>query len=289
MKNNVNRILLIGVMGWFILSNSSCKRDGFSITPSGLRYEIVEDKNGRKPVLGDMLRMHLLYKDKEGKVIYNSAIMGEAFILELTAPTFVGGLEEGFAMLSEGDSAIFLVNADSVFDKTFKQKLPANIASSDLLRFEVRLKKVMSAEEYRKESTHTSEYNNVDELRQIELYMGDNEISVPPVKPGVYFIVFKEGTGEKPKSGDKVEIKYTGSFLNGEMFDASGKSGENLKYTLGDGTHLIAWEEAISSMRPGGVARLILSSSNAYGTAGLDPIPSNTPVFFDIELISVNK
>lgn len=278
-------IVCFGVMGAGLFSISSCNKDGFSISSSGLRYELIEQNNGRRPVIGDMMRMHLIYKDKTGKEIYNSAELGESFVLELTQPTFVGGLEEGFAMMAEGDSAIFLVNADSVFSKTFKQSLPANIDSQDMLRFEIRLKKVLSATEFRKESKHNTEYNQVEELRQIELYLGDNSISVPPVKPGVYFILFKEGKGAKPKPGDQVEIKYTGSFLGGEMFDASGNNGQNLIYKLGDGTHLIAWEEAISSMQPGGVARLILSSSNAYGTAGLDPIPPNTPVIFDIELV----
>ncbi|MBK9637661.1 MAG: FKBP-type peptidyl-prolyl cis-trans isomerase [Bacteroidetes bacterium] len=278
-------VMCIVAMGVGLFSISSCNKDGFSITPSGLRYEFIEQKEGRKPALGDMMRMHLIYKDKDGKEIYNSNELGESFVLELTKPTFLGGLEEGFAMMSEGDSAIFLVNADSVFDKTFKQPLPANIDAHDLLRFEIRLKKVLTASEYRNESKHNTEYNQVEELRQIELYLGDNSISVPPVKPGVYFIVFKEGKGAKPKPGDQVEIKYTGSFLNGEMFDASGNNGQNLIYRLGDGTHLTAWEEAISTMKPGSVARLILTSSNAYGTAGLDPIPPNTPVLFDIELV----
>ncbi|MFN0187679.1 MAG: FKBP-type peptidyl-prolyl cis-trans isomerase [Bacteroidia bacterium] len=278
-------IVCFGAIIIGLFSISSCNKDGFSITPSGLRYELIEQNEGRKPVIGDMMRMHLIYKDKTGKEIYNSAELGESFVLELTAPTFVGGLEEGFAMMAEGDSAIFLVNADSVFSKTFKQPLPANIDSQDLLRFEIRLKKILTATEFRNESKHNTEYNQVEELRQIELYLGDNSISVPPVKPGVYFILFKEGKGAKPKPGDQVEIKYTGSFLGGEMFDASGNNGQNLIYKLGDGTHLIAWEEAISTMQPGGVARLILSSSNAYGTAGLDPIPPNTPVIFDIELV----
>lgn len=285
MKRNI--CIALGLILFLVTSGliSSCNKDGFSVTPSGLKYNLIEEKDGRMPDMGDMLRMHLIYKDKEGKVLYNSSELGEAFVLELTKPSFMGGIEEGFAMMAEGDSAVFLVPADSVFDKTFKQPRPASIGANDLLQFEVRLKKVMSKEEFRQDSKRTSENNNVDELRQIELYMGDNGIGVEPAKPGVYFIVFKEGKGEYPRRGDKVEVKYSACFLNGEMFDASGNKNENLIYTLGDGTHLFAWEEAIATMRPGGVARLILTSSNAYGASGLDPVPPNTPIFFNIELI----
>jgi len=272
-----------------MMMNSSCNKDGFSVTESGLKYHLVEKKNGRKPELGEMLRMHLIYKDKTGKELYNSNSLGDGFVLELTKPTFIGGLEEGFAMMGEGDSAIFLLNADSIFDKTFKQKLPPNVMPNDMLRFEVRLKKVLTATEFRNESNVKSETSNIDELRNIELYLGDHEIKTEPVRPGVYFIVFKEGTGEKPVSGDQVEVKYTGSFLNGEVFDGSEKAGKNLVYTLGDGTRLLAWEETISTMKVGSVVRLILSSANAYGAAGLDPIPGSTPILFDIELIAVKK
>ncbi|MBL7924641.1 MAG: FKBP-type peptidyl-prolyl cis-trans isomerase [Bacteroidia bacterium] len=273
-------------MAWLVYS---CNKDGFSITGSGLKYHLIEQKGGRKPLPGEMMRLHLVYKDKEGRELYNSGVLGDAFVLELTAPTFKGGLEEGFAMMGEGDSAAFLVPADSVFDKTFKQVLPAGIRKGDLLRFEVRMKKVMSVKEFRDEDRTTAKKNNEAEQRAIEFYLGNNNMNVQPVKPGVYYISFREGKGEKPVQGDSVEIRYTARFLDGQVYDGSAQKGSNLLYMLGDGLRLLAWEEAVASMREGGLSRLVLSSAAAYGSSGRGPVPPDTPVVFDIELVKVYK
>ena len=40
-------------------------------------------------------------------------------------------------------------------------------------------------------------------------------------------------------------------------------------------------------MKEGTVARLILTSKHAYGNIGLGPVPPDTPVVFDIELLRV--
>ena len=265
----------------------SCKKDGFSVTSSGLKYDFIEVKNGRKPVVGEMMRLSLKYKDKNNKVLYESDVLGDAFVLQLSKPTFTGGIEEGFGMMGEGDSAIFLLPADSIFDKTFHQVLPPSVSKGDFLRFEVRMKNVMTVEQFRK--LHQAEKKSIsqDQKNKIELYLEERNIAVQAVKEGIYFVVMKEGNGMKPGIGDSVEIRYTGIFLNGEVFDGSEKNGGNLKYVLGDGKRLEAWEQAISSMKVGTLARLVLSSENAFGKSGSGPVPPNTPVVYDIELIRV--
>ncbi|MBP7166759.1 MAG: FKBP-type peptidyl-prolyl cis-trans isomerase [Bacteroidia bacterium] len=269
---------------------ASCKKkDEYLVTANGLKYRFIEQKNGRHPHSGELMRMHLKYRDTKDKVLYDSQVMGENFILQLTAPTFVGGIEEGFAMMGEGDSAIFLVPADSIFDKTFRQVLPPSVNKGDMLKFEVRMLTIMNADEYRKETKEDKkEVSELEDLN-INVYLAENELNVTPAKPGIYFIVIKEGKGKKPAKGDSVEVRYTGSFLNGEVFDGSKKAGENLSYVLGDGLRLDAWEQAISSMKEGSICRLILSSENAFGKDGFGPVPPATPVVYDIELIRVKS
>ena len=279
--------ILICISGVLILLFNACNNDGYTKSATGLKYRIVESHNGRKPVLGEMMRLHLKYKDKNGKVIYDSGILGEAFVLQLESPSFTGGLEDGFAMMGEGDSATFIVSADSVFEKTFRQNLPASIQKGEWLQFDVRMIKVMTKEEFNKESDELENKITDEEIKRIDTYLNENKISIIPVKKGIYFIVFKAGEGKKPEVGDSVEISYTGSFLSGEVFDGSSKKGTNLQYVLGDGKRLPAWENAISMMKEGTVARLILTSKHAYGNIGLGPVPPDTPVVFDIELLRV--
>ena len=237
------------------------------------------------------MKMHLRYSDTKGKVLYDSEELGSEFIVQLTLPTFIGGLEEGFSMMGEGDSAVFSIPAEKKNEKTFRQTLPPSVNKGDFLTFEVRMIRIMTAEEYRKDKNANPAKVTVSAIEQqsIDIYLVDNDVRVEPSRPGVYYIEMKKGTGECPMHGDSVEIKYTGRFLNGEVFDGSAQAGENLKYQLGDGMHLPAWEDAVSTMKEGGLSRLVLSSENAFGKEGFGPVPPSTPVVYDIELIKVGK
>jgi FKBP-type peptidyl-prolyl cis-trans isomerase len=289
LPNKMSTAKITALLSLLMLCMVACRDPKFEKTGDGLQYRFIEQKNGRKPLVGDMMRMHLKYRDTKGKVLYDSHEQTRDFILQLTLPTFIGGIEEGFALMGEGDSAVFSVSADSVFDKTFRQVLPPSVNKGDFLQFEVRMIKVMTGEEYRKQ--RMAERKDVNELEKysIDVYLAENDIKAEPIKPGVYFIVLKEGEGAAPVVGDSVEIRYTGSFLSGEVFDGSEKAGGNLQYVLGDGLRLPAWEEAVAGLKQGGIIRLILSSENAYGAEGFGPVPPNTTVVYDIELIGVKK
>mgnify|MGYP000676884402 CR=1 FL=1 len=273
----------------FALIFASCGKNNFERTGDGLLYRFIERKNGRNARVGELMKMHLRYRDAKGKELYDSGELGNDFIVQLSLPTFIGGLEEGFSMMGEGDSAVFSVPADSVFEKTFHQTLPPSVNKGDFLTFEVRLFKVLTAEEYRKEKGNVKVTVSVEEQGAIESYLIENDLRVEPSRPGVYYIELKTGSGTTPVHGDSVEIRYTGRFLNGEVFDGSEKAGENLRYRLGDGMHLPAWEDAVSTMKVGGISRLILSSENAFGKKGFGPVPPSTTVIYDIELINVIK
>lgn len=285
----MRKLSVIGGLLLAVVLGSSCNNQSFEKTGDGLQYRFVERKNGRHATMGDLLKLHLRYRDMKGKQLFDSGTLGSEFVVQLVTPSFIGGIEEGFSMMGEGDSAVFKVSADSVFEKTFRQTLPPSVSKGDYLTFEVRLLKVMNQDEYRK--SRTARPKSVSEIEQqgIDFYLAENRLEVKPSRPGVYYIELKKGTGEKPSAGDSIELKYTGSFLSGEVFDGSEKGGKNLTYQLGDGLRLAAWEDAVSSMQEGGISRIVLSSENAYGKDGFGPVPPATTVVYDIELIKVKK
>lgn len=275
--------------GFLAVACKGKKKDDFQVSANGLRYRFIEQLKGRKPQPGDIMRVHLLYRDVKGRVLYNSIELGDAFVLQLTEPSFKGGLEEGFQMMGEGDSAVFLLPADSVFDKMFRRVMPPSVNKGDLLSFEVRLKKIMKPDEYKNEQKQIGTKRKGEEATQIDLYLLNNNIKAEPVEDGVWFIKLKEGRGARPVTGDSVYVHYTGKFLDGSSFDGTGGSVDPLGYILGEGTHIDAWEKAVSGMNEGAVVRLVLRSDRAYGEAGFGPVPPNTPLTYDIELIRVVK
>lgn len=279
---------LITLGSSFLFLIYSCGDSSYRRTDKGLQYKMIVSRNARRPVLGDRMILHLSYENSAGREIYNSSVIGDDFVLELSPPSFAGGIEEGFSMMGEGDSAHFLLPADSVFAKTFNQPLPDGIKSGEQLLFKVKMKSVIPAQELQGRMKALTDSVALADAIAINTFLKRNNITAHPVREGVYFIVFEEGKGEKPRAGDSVEVSYTATFLDGSVFDASSGNGSNLRYVLGDGLRLKAWDEAIASLRPGGVCRLVLSSAEAFGTRGFGPVPPNTPVVYNINLLRVN-
>lgn len=253
-----------------------------------LTFKIIEEGQGRQVKAGDFLKLHLVYNGPDGTTMFDSdRVGGGDFILESTAPLFRGAMEEYFLELHEGDSAHFSVSADSMYKYTLEGPIPSVLKKGDQLKIGLRLIKVYTAEELMAERERLRLQRIDSESRAIEIYLLENSLPVQAVKPGVYFFELKKGSGIQPSPSDSVFIRYTGRFLNGEVFDSSHQSAtELLSYRLGNGERLMEWERAVSTMRVGSVARLILCSPFAYGSAGAGIVPPDTPLVFDLELVA---
>lgn len=96
--------------------------------------------------------------------------------------------------------------------------------------------------------------------------------------------VIKKGTGLKPKSAmSTVSVVYKGTFNDGKVFDQSDKP---IMFKL-NGV-IPCWTLGVQEMSVGEVAKLECPANLAYGNRGVPGvIPPNTPLNFEIELLSV--
>ncbi len=84
---------------------------------------------------------------------------------------------------------------------------------------------------------------------------------------------------------DKVFIHYTGTHLDGTIFETSRDRTNKVSFNLGRGDVLKAWDLGVATMKRGELARFLSKPKYAYGLKGLDDkVGSATSVFFDIEL-----
>ena len=101
---------------------------------------------------------------------------------------------------------------------------------------------------------------------------------------GLRMIIHKNGNGQIPRSGQTVQVHYSGMFENGSKFDSSiGK--HPYAFGLGKGEVIKGWDEAIALMSKGEKRTLIIPPELGYGSQGKGRIPPNSTLIFEVELV----
>ncbi|WP_120076683.1 FKBP-type peptidyl-prolyl cis-trans isomerase [Aurantiacibacter odishensis] len=94
-----------------------------------------------------------------------------------------------------------------------------------------------------------------------------------------------DGSGPAPTVRDEITIHYTGSFIDGEVFDSSVERGEPATFPL---SGLIrGWQVAIPYMGVGDTVEIAIPATSAYGLQGRGPIPGGATLLFTIELLGI--
>ena len=97
----------------------------------------------------------------------------------------------------------------------------------------------------------------------------------------------KVGTGATVKSGDTVNVLYTGSLDDGTVFDASSKHGNvPFSFTI-PGRVIEGWNLGLIGMKVGGTRELVIPSELGYGASANGPIPASSTLHFTIQLLSI--
>lgn len=102
----------------------------------------------------------------------------------------------------------------------------------------------------------------------------------------------ESGAGTEARKGKTLVVHYTGWFYDaekderGRKFDSS-HGGTPLSFRLGDGLVIKGWDDGLAGMRVGGVRTLIVAPSSAYGRRGKGPVPPDSWLMFEIELLDV--
>jgi len=99
------------------------------------------------------------------------------------------------------------------------------------------------------------------------------------------------GTGDAAKSGDTVDVHYTGWLMNGTKFDSSLDRGQPFTFTLGAQQVISGWDQGVAGMQVGGTRELVIPPEMAYGArgAGNGLIPPNATLKFKVELLKITS
>jgi FKBP-type peptidyl-prolyl cis-trans isomerase FklB len=103
---------------------------------------------------------------------------------------------------------------------------------------------------------------------------------------GLQYKIIKEGEGASPTDTSMVTVHYTGTFIDGKVFDSSVERGQPATFPV-NGV-IEGWTEALKLMKPGCKWILYIPPQLAYGEYGAGTIEPNSVLIFDVELLSVD-
>jgi peptidylprolyl isomerase len=95
------------------------------------------------------------------------------------------------------------------------------------------------------------------------------------------------GTGTEATRGKTVSVHYTGTLTDGTKFDSSRDRGQPFEFPLGAGRVIQGWDEGVAGMKVGGRRTLVIPPDLGYGARPVGPIPANSTLVFDVELLGV--
>lgn len=95
------------------------------------------------------------------------------------------------------------------------------------------------------------------------------------------------GDGDEVAAGDFATIHYVGMLSDGTVFESSRDTGIPYTFRVGTGQVITGLDQGILGMRVGGTRRLTIPPHLAYGSRAVGPIPPNSTLIFEIELLSL--
>ena len=125
--------------------------------------------------------------------------------------------------------------------------------------------------------------------REGEEFLAKNKANsdVITTASGLQYTILKEGKGPKPAYGNRVKVHYTGTFVDGTVFDSSVERGEPAEFFVGG--VIEGWNEALQMMPVGSKWKLFIPQELAYGAEGRPKIKPYSMLIFEVELLDIVK
>ena len=130
---------------------------------------------------------------------------------------------------------------------------------------------------------------NAENIEKGKTFLEENKKN-PNVKvlpSGLQYRIIKNGTGKRPDDGSQVTVTYEGRFIDGKVFDSTDKGNGGKPVTLGMGSVVRGWNEALKLMAEGSEWEIYLPYELGYGEEGSDGVPPCSALIFRLKLIDV--
>ncbi len=104
---------------------------------------------------------------------------------------------------------------------------------------------------------------------------------------GLAYEIIEKGSDKMPKENSDVVVKYTGTLIDGTVFDSTDKhGGQPVPFNLSQ--VIPGFREGLQKIGKGGKARLYIPSKLGYQNQSVPGIPPNSTLIFDVEMVDVD-
>ncbi|MCB1589512.1 MAG: FKBP-type peptidyl-prolyl cis-trans isomerase, partial [Xanthomonadales bacterium] len=108
---------------------------------------------------------------------------------------------------------------------------------------------------------------------------------IKTTESGLQYQVLRQGNGAKPDANDRVKVHYLGTLIDGTKFDSSYDRETPAEFPL-NGV-IAGWTEGLQLMPVGSKYKLFIPGDLGYGENGSGPIPPNSTLIFEVELLEI--
>jgi FKBP-type peptidyl-prolyl cis-trans isomerase len=216
------------------------------------KVTIKDLKKGTGPAIatGDLVSVNYVGKLKNGKT-FDSNKDRPPFTFVIGAGQVIKGWEQGLLGGNVGATRQLTIPASLGYGKAGTDGIPGN----STLIFEVEILKTYKPKEEQRISVRTT----------------------------------ADGTGEGVEAGDQIDVHYKGSFLNGLKFDSSYDRSAPLAVTVEETGLIKGFTQGLIGMKLGEKRRVEIPPSLGYGDRQRGPIPPNSTLVFELELMKLTK
>ena len=289
MKRNFSLVTMVCMAATLLLVSCGDSRfKGYNRTANGLYYKFYrQEVKAAQPKPSDFLKLDMACYLND-TLYYDFRNSSSEVYSQLQESKFAGDLQEAYAMMHVGDSASFFVKADSIAILYYDQDPAAvGLTPDDYFRYEVKLLEVKTQEEFQAEIDLMKQKMIEASQDDLAAYIEREGITVSPDENGIYILPMEKGKGRCPVKGEKVEIDFSASLLNGQEVGSTFEKDSKFTFVLGDNFAIPGWEIVVPQMHLGERVRAIIPFDMAYGEYQVGQVPPYSNMVYDIKLLKI--
>lgn len=282
-----------------IVAITSCtsKYAGYEEQSSGLYFKLMSiEEDSRRILPGDFVQLKYTFTDYKKDTIASNRIL-----FEVHSNQEQGGLLEALTLLNVKEVGKFIFPVSTLKNEVAGKLIVQGFADTMMLFSELKIDKLYTRSEF-----ETAQEKFVDWVRQIDTtdfdvfkenqlldeYEKQTGLIFEKTPSGLRYFKITKGNGQEVKFGKRVEIKYSGYFLDGTIFNST-KNLENKvqDFYIGQEMQVLKGiDEVLLHMSEGDEMQVLLPSWLAFGNDGSSTgvVVGKTPVMFRIEVKRVN-